>query len=131
MDAARMKRILDEDLIPSAKLHFSFDPPEQWYLLHDNDKKFTSGLVQGLLHTNGVTTIDFPPYSPDLNPIENLWNSMARAVEKRRCDTMELLQAVVEAEWEKVDKELMRKLAHSMPARCQAVIDENGWHTKY
>jgi len=32
------------------------------------------------LHTLGASKLDFPPYSPDLNPIENLWATMARAV---------------------------------------------------
>ena len=82
------------------------------------------------LHNNGVSCIDFPPYSPDLNPIENLWADMARRVEEFQCDTMEELQDVIAAEWDKIDGD-MRKLAHSMPSRCQAVIDAKGWHTKY
>ena len=73
LDAVLMKKILGDNLLPSAQLHFSFDPPEQWYLLHDNDKKFTSRLVTEQLHTLGVSKLDFPPYSFDLNPIENLW----------------------------------------------------------
>jgi len=56
---------------------------------------------------------------------------MARSVEVHACDTMEELQVVVTAEWDKIDAQLMRSLAHSMPKRCQAVIDANGWHTKY
>jgi transposase len=131
MDGALMRSILAADLIPSAKLHFSFDPPEQWYLLHDNDKKFGCDAVKALLHEKGVTTVDFPPYSPDLNPIENLWNTMARAVEHHACETMEELQDVIAAEWDKVDKDLMKKLARSMPSRCKAVIEARGWHTKY
>ncbi len=35
---------------------------------------------------------------------------------------MEQLQDIVSDEWDKVDADLMRKLAHSMPQRCQAVI---------
>lgn len=88
-------------------------------------------MVTEWLHNNGVSIIDFPPYSPDLNPMENLWAAMARAVEKHACDTMEALQDVVSDEWDKVDADLMRKLAHSMPQRCKAVIDAEGWHTKY
>ena len=88
-------------------------------------------MVSEWLHNAGVTVIDFPPYSPDLNPIENLWNEMARAVEQHACDTMEELQDVVAAEWDKVDADYMRKLVHSMPQRCEAVIEAKGWHTKY
>jgi transposase len=131
MDAKLMRDILSDNLIPSANLHFSTDPPQPWFLLHDNDKKFTSHLVTDFLHNSGVTSIEFPPYSPDLNPLENLWASMARACEKRQCDTMEQLQEVVDEEWNNVSADLMHKLAHSMPARCQAVVKANGWHTKY
>ena len=95
--------------------------------------KFKSRVVTELLHSKGVTTLDFPPYSPDLNPIENLWAVLARAVEQRPPDTMEELQDRVAEEWGKVDKEkeLLRSLAHSMPPRCAAVIEAEGWHTKY
>ncbi len=91
MDGALMRDILKANLVDSAKLHFD----AEWFLLHDNDKKFTSNIVKEFLHNNGVTCIDFPPYSPDLNPMENLWDAMARACEKRNCDTMEDLQEVV------------------------------------
>jgi transposase len=131
LDGTLLKNILSDNLIPSAHLHFSSDPPEQWFLLHDNDKKFTSDVVKAQLHRTGVTTIDFPPYSPDLNPIENLWNVLAREVEKHNCDTLEILQDVIAEKWEKIDKNLLKSLVHSMPSRCRAVIDANGWHTKY
>ena len=131
LDAVLMKKILGDNLLPSAQLHFSFDPPEQWYLLHDNDKKFSSRLVTEQLHTLGVSKLDFPPYSPDLNPIENLWATMARAVEQHQCETMEQLQDAIAAEWDKLDKELMRKLARSMRKRCKAVVKAGGWYTKY
>ena len=44
---------------------------------------------------------------------------------------MEKLQDIVAEEWEKTDQDTLRKLAHSMPARCQAVIEAEGMHTKY
>jgi hypothetical protein len=133
LDKHLYKRILADNLLPSARLHFSLAPPqvEQWHFLQDNDPKHTSGVVSEWLHNNGVSVIDFPPYSPDLNPIENLWAHMAREVEKHSCETMEALQDVVAAVWDKIDADYMRELVHSMPKRCQAVIDAQGWHTKY
>jgi transposase len=130
LDAALMKRILTENLVPSAELHIA-QPGVQWYFLHDNDKKFKSNLVQDMLFAKGVTALDFPPYSPDLNPMENLWATLARAVEKYQADTIEALQDAVEAEWNKIDIAHLRNLVASMPARCDAVIRANGWHTDY
>jgi len=131
MDAPLMKHALETHMLPSARLHFSTDPPEQWYLLHDNDKKFKSRLVTQWLHNNGISLIDFPPYSPDLNPIENLWAVMQRRVDTHSCETMEELQDAIAAEWAKIDKELLEKLVESMPQRCRAVIEADGWYTQY
>ena len=100
------------------------------------------GDIQGLIERNPSKAIreifithqemlDFPPYSPDLNPIESLWANLARRVEKFQCDTMEELQDIVAEEWKNTDKELLRKLARSMPERCQAVIDAKGDHTPF
>lgn len=131
LDKHLYKRILDDNLLPSARLHFSLAPPvvEQWHFLQDNSPNHTAHAVRTWLHNAGVSCIDFPPYSPDLNPIENLWYNMARRVEQFHCDTMEELQDVIAAEWDKIDADYMRTLVHSMPRRCQAVIDAKGWHT--
>jgi transposase len=131
MDAKLLKRILGTHLIESAQLHFEQDPPEQWWVLQDNDPKHMSVLVRTWLHNNGINMLDFPPYSPDLNPIEHLWQDMARRVEARPAGTIEELQDVVAEEWEATSLDFLRKLAHSMPDRCQAVIDAQGEHTKY
>ena len=118
-------------LVESAELHYEQDPPELWHLLQDNDPKHKSVLVRTWLHNNGISMLDFPPYSPDLNPIENLWNDMARRVELRPAATVEELQDVIAEEWAATSLPFLCKLACSMPKRCQAVIDAKGEHTKY
>ena len=123
--------ILGQNLIQSARIHYAADPPELWWLLQDNDPKHESVLVRSWLHNHGIHVLDFPPYSPDLNPIEHLWKDMARRVEARPASTMEELQDVVAEEWERTPLDYLRTLAHSMPARCQAVIDAKGGHTTY
>jgi hypothetical protein len=131
MDGKLLKKILGTHLKESAELYYEQDPPELWRLLQDNDPKHKSVLVRTWLHNNGISMIDFPAYSPDLNPIENLWNDMARRVEARPAPTIEQLQDVIAEEWAATDVNLLRKLARSMPKRCQAVIDAKGDHIKY
>lgn len=128
LDAALMKTILKEKLLESADNLFE---QGQWYFLHDNDKKFHSKVVQEWLHTAGVTCLEFPPYSPDLNPIENLWAILAREVEKKNSSTVEELQEVVDQVWNKASQPLMAELVASMPRRIEAVIKAKGLHTKY
>jgi hypothetical protein len=68
MDAKLLKKIFAEGhLLESAKDRGWMEPlGHQWWFLQDNDPKHKSG-VQTWLHNNGISCIDFPPYSPDLN----------------------------------------------------------------
>jgi transposase len=131
MDAKLLQGILGTHLIESAELHFDVEHAERWWFLQDNAPQHKSVLVRTWLFNNGIQCIDFPPYSLDLNPIENLWADLARRVEKFQCDTMEELQDIVAEEWKKTPKKLLRTLARSMPERCQAVLDAKGDHTAY
>ena len=97
----------------------------------DNAPQHKSVLVRTWLFNHGIQCLDSPPYSPDLNPIENLWADLARRVEQFQCDSMEELQDIVAEQWKETDKELLRKLARSMPERCQAVSDGKGEHTAF
>jgi transposase len=129
MDGDVCASILKENLAPSAAL--VLPAGKQQYLLLDNASTHRAEKVKSQIFDAGIIALDFPPYSPDLNPIENLWAAVAREVEVKEADTIEALQDVVAAEWQAVTPEYCKKLAHSMPRRCKAVIDAKGWHTKY
>jgi transposase len=134
LDSELYVKILSDNLLDVAKRDFpSPNPPaiRAWHFLQDNAPMHKAGVAKQWLHNKGVSVLDFPPYSPDLNPIENLWAIMAREVEKKQCDTDEELGDVVIKVWQTLDLEAFRKLARSMPQRCQAVIDAEGWHTTY
>lgn len=130
-DARLLKHILNNHLLPSAKLLFKQEPPESWWLLQDNAPTHKSRMVQEWLFNHGVQLFDFPPYSPDLNPLENLWADIEKRVAARAPKTVEELQDVIAEEWQNTDGTLLQKLAHSMPKRCQAVIDAKGHHIHF
>lgn len=44
--------------------------------MHDNAPVHTASIIQELLAGLGVEVMVWPPYSPDLNPIENIWALM-------------------------------------------------------
>jgi len=127
-DAARYVDILQHNLLQTA-LHFY--PNEHWWFQQDNAPQHTSKLAHRWFHNHGVDLLDFPPYSPDLNPIENLWSILKSRVESRLARTTDEVERVLKEEWEALDKELLTSLAHSMPTRCAAVVANHGHKAPY
>jgi len=127
-DAARYVDILQHNLIQTA-LHFY--PAGHWWFQQDNAPQHTSHLAYRWFHNHGVDLLDFPPYSPDLNPIENLWSILKARVESRLARTTDEVERVLKEEWEALDTELLKSLAHSMPTRCAAVVANRGHKAPY
>jgi transposase len=72
-----------------------------------------AGASQQLSAPDNVSLITWPPYSPELNPIENLWHSLQSHFGSNRAydDDDALDQAAVDA-WRKaaLDPELMKSV---------------------
>lgn len=85
-----------------------------------------------LWQAKAYTLFFWPANSPDLNPIETLWNKIKDYIEGRYPEIHrsypKLRAAVVEA-WNAVAHKDILDLIRSMPERCKAVIDAEGWHT--
>ena len=80
-------------------------------------------------HANhGITSMKWPAQSPDLNPIENIWQQLKPTLEKRIIwpnNKKELLEALQEG-WEILkSKNCLDKLMKSMPKRIKEVIKTN------
>jgi transposase len=128
IDAKSFVGILDTHLLASADLVFTESPRRQWWYLQDNAPTHTARVTRKWLHDHGIICLDFPPYSPDLNPIENLWQYIEKRVEQRAPNTIEQLQDVIAEEWKNTPTDLLIKLVHSMIHRCEAVIAVRGEH---
>lgn len=127
-DAAKYVDVLQHNLLASAR---SFFRAGHWWFQQDNAPQHTSRAARAWFHNHGVDCIDFPPLSPDLNPIENLWADLKRRVEARRARTLEQLEQNLKEEWETTAPDLLASLAHSMPARLAAVRANEGHHAGY
>jgi transposase len=93
-------------------------------------------VAQGKFHSHfpqqqGVNLIDFPPYSPDLNIIENVWAKLKQKVSKRNPTNLDELRVVVQEEWERINPLFIDKLIASMPNRLRIVKLGRGIRTRY
>jgi hypothetical protein len=128
MDRFEYLNILRTQLRPSID---KLAPHGNFIFQHDNDPKHTAIVVKSYIRDNQITTLQWPSQSPDLNPIENLWSILDNRTKLRRPQTEEQLFQILKTEWESFGIELLQTLSDSMPRRLQAVIDNNGWPTKY
>jgi hypothetical protein len=69
--------------------------------------------------------------SPDLNPIENVWQILKYRLGKRFPKTNAEVRQYLQEEWEKIEVDDYRKYIKSMRNRCWAVINAGGGHTKW
>ncbi len=84
-----------------------------------------------LLKKLRVKVMDWPSISPDLNPIEHLWGILKWKVEEHKVPNIHQLRDVVMEEWKRTPVATCEALMNSMPKRVEAVLENNGGHTKY
>ena len=76
---------------------------------------------------NLISSLPWPAQSPDLNPIEHLWDHLGRKLHEHKPipRNKRELSSVLE-EWVKIEKSVLENLVNSMPRRIKAVIDSGG-----
>lgn len=109
--------------------------------MQDNASIHTADKVRNWFQEQRVWTTDQPPYSPDLNPIENAWHAMKCLALKMFLDIMggggkleedikKVEECLKEAQ-QTLPNSLFESYIHSMEQRIKMCVLANGWHTKY
>jgi transposase len=96
------EKILKDHLLPFIQ---SLDSSKLWVFQDDNARPHRAGRVEQFKQDNDVLSLPWPPQSPDLNPIENLWDELERRVRKRENipRNKDDLFAALEEEWYQID----------------------------
>lgn len=97
----------------------------------DNDPKHQSGIVQSFLIWTCPHIVQTPAQSPDLNPIENLWDYLERKIRKRTITGLPSLKNALQEEWANIPASYTQKLVDSIPRRLNMVLAQKGLPTKY
>jgi transposase len=126
MKADKYIEILEDSLMPV------IDESEMELIFqHDNDPKHTAKITKSFMEDNDITLLEWPSCSPDLNPIENVWKILKERVHKRKPKTKDEFIRIIEDEWEKIDKNILKSLIRSMPTRIKEVIKNKGCAIMY
>lgn len=98
-------------------------PYVYWRSFPANVRCHTAAVPRQFLEEVGISTLDWPAHSPELNPIEHMWDELKKWV-RRRCPapaSIEDLKTAFE-KWQEIPEHSIRKLIRFMKNRLQAVI---------
>ena len=100
-----------------------------------NDPKHSSNYCGNYLRRKkaaGVLTVmNWLSQSPDLNPIEQIWELIDRKLDKSHVKIKETLLSEIKRSWETIRVDMLKKYIETMPERCRAIIKAKGGYTKY
>ncbi len=101
-------------------------PSSEGYFQQDNASCHKAQIISDwfLEHDNEFTLLKWPPLSPDLNPIEHLWDVVEREIRFMDVQLTNLQQLcdVIMSIWTKISEECFQHLVESMPRRIKAVL---------
>lgn len=113
------KELLHEKLVPVYSPDMIFQ--------QDNAPCHSCNKTKAWMKLNEIDyCIDWPPNSPDLNPIENLWGTLDFNVKQRMPKNKTELSRILQEELQKVSVKDAQDLINSMPERIEAVIKSKG-----
>jgi transposase len=125
-------RLNGDTYIELLKKGFVSDYESQFVYQQDNARPHVAKKVKLWMEENNINVCkDWPPYSPDINPIENLWGVIDYFVKQRRPKNEFQVKKFVLEEMRKIDTPILNKLINSMPSRISAVIKSKGGHSGY
>ena len=110
-----------------------------WLLVQDNVSTHTSVYTRAHLLENfpDLAYVRIPPKSPDMNIIENVWAMLEHRVTRWKLEygqpqNQQEYFETVDFIWNEMKgSDIVQTLVESIPGRVQAIIDAEGYWTKY
>lgn len=123
-----IEEVLAEHVVP-----FAGYIGDNFMLMQDNARPHTARITQEYLREVNIPAMDWPARSPDLNPIEHVWDELKRRIRARHPtpETLHQLKTAIEEEWAGIPQDFHHKLIRSMKNRMRACRLARGGNTRY
>ncbi|GFT00005.1 transposable element Tcb2 transposase [Trichonephila clavipes] len=122
-------RYCNEILLPYVRL-FRGAMGLQFLFMDDNAPCHRTVAAEQLLESENIERMDWPARSPDLNPIEHVWDFLGRRLAARTLPpvTIRELRLALQDEWAAMPQQLIDTLILSMGRRCETCLAVRGDH---
>ncbi|GFX05486.1 transposable element Tcb2 transposase [Trichonephila clavipes] len=106
---------------------------DDFILMDDNCRPHRANLTEDFLFEEGIVRIEWPACSPDMNPIEHVWDALGRRVVGRQPppQTLQELERALLEKWDRIPQLVINSLIDSMPQRGSTLLAVRGKHTPY
>lgn len=125
INSSAYTKILEEYLVSNMDVLYK-NCPTGWFLMQDNSPVHVSKESRAWFAREGIQLIDWPPNSPDLNPIENLWGVMKRELSKVLCGNISQFKAEIEKLWNIYAPTFIDSFNETMRGRIELCLEKNG-----
>lgn len=104
----------------------------RFFLMHDNARPHTAIVTRHFLEDHNISVLRHPPMSPDLNPIEHVWDMMGRRLRQEYPNLQNLaaLERALVRIWQTIPQARIRRCIN-MADRLGAVIEARGGNTRF
>ncbi|GFY30658.1 transposable element Tcb2 transposase [Trichonephila clavipes] len=126
------QRYIDQVLLPHVRL-FRGAVGDKFVFMDDNATCHRTLAVQDCLDSEGIQRLVWSARSPDLNPIENVWDAWGRQVAGRNyppTNKNTLIRALTE-EWDKLPQQLLDNVVQSMRVVYPGPVVVLAWTTRF
>ncbi|GFS96858.1 transposable element Tcb2 transposase [Trichonephila clavipes] len=122
----------NEILLPYVRL-FRGAMGLQFLFMDDNAPSHRTVAAEQLLESEDIGRMDWPALSPDLNPIEHVWDFLGRRLATRTLPPVMIrkLRLALQDEWAAMPQQLIDTLILTMGRRCETCLAVTGDHILY
>ena len=100
--------------------------------MHDNARPHIARICRQFLNRNNVNVLPWPAVSPDMNPIEHIWDYLGRKVRARgNVNNLRDLENAVIQEWNNIPNVVIRRYVRSMRGRLVKVATLDTDYSKH